>query len=178
MRYESNRCSPSELYHYGVKGMKWGVRKFQQKSQELDAKKVAYKKAKKAYSKSFDKAHARAIGAYSPIKKHRQNAEKRWKDAATKAKQLEAAEKEYKTAKKEFNKNTTVGQKIGRGVSAVSKVLTRVAKDTMTVGQVSERNKHAVDAAQSVLKGDFGSAAISSVYANAANERAKAWSRS
>lgn len=102
-----------ELYHHGVKGMKWGVRKARTKETELGRKKAAYKKAKKEYNKSFNKAYNRAIGAYSPFKKHRENNDKRWADAAKKGEKLNKAKSEYKTAKKEFNKNTTVGQKIG-----------------------------------------------------------------
>ena len=102
-----------ELYHFGVKGMKWGVRKVRQAEADLRAKQSAYKKAKKAYSKSFNKAYGRAIGAYSPVKKHREANDARWKDADKKAAAFEKAKSDYESAKKEFNKNTTVGQKIG-----------------------------------------------------------------
>lgn len=115
-----------ELYHHGVKGMKWGIRKFQKKSKELDSKKSDYKKAKKAYNKSFNKAYSRAIAAYSPIKKHRENNDKRWEDAAKKAEQLNKAKSEYKAAKKEMRQNTTVGQKINLGAKKAMPILKTV----------------------------------------------------
>lgn len=112
-----------ELYHHGVKGMKWGVRKFQAKEAELAKKKTAYKKAKKAYGRSFNKAYNRSITALSPFKKHRENNNKRWADTAQRARNLEKAKNEYKTAKKEFRKHTTTGQKIGIGLRRASKVI-------------------------------------------------------
>ena len=115
-----------ELYHYGVKGMKWGVRKFRQKSAELDKKKASYKKAKKAYSKSFSKAYNRSLAAYSPFKKHLENNSKRWDDAADKAEALKQKKAEYKAAKKEMRQNTTVGQKIHRGAKKAGSILKSV----------------------------------------------------
>lgn len=112
-----------ELYHHGVKGMKWGVRKFQQKSKELDQKKAAYKKAKKSYNKAYNKAYNRSFAAYSPIKKHRENNDKRWDDAFKKGEKAANLKKEYKAAKKEMRQNATVGQKIGRGAKTAGKVL-------------------------------------------------------
>lgn len=117
-----------ELLHYGVKGMKWGVRKFEKKYEELGRKKTEYREAKKAYNKSFNKAYNRAIAAYSPSKKHRDANDKRWNDAAEKAEKLKAAKKEYKDIKKEVRENTTVGQKIGLGVAKVAPVLDKIGK--------------------------------------------------
>ena len=118
----------NELYHYGVKGMKWGVRKFQEKSEALDRKKASYKKAKKAYSKSFNKAYNRSLAAYSPLKKHRQANEKRWSDAQTKAEALKKAKSEYKSAKKELRQNATVGQKIGRGAKKTAGIMVSIGQ--------------------------------------------------
>lgn len=121
-----------ELQHYGVKGMKWGVRKAQKEYAELDRRKAAYKKAKQDYNTAYNKAYNRSAGALSPFKKHRQNAEKRWQDAATKAEKLNAAEKAYKEQKKSVRKNTTVGQKLGRGAKQIPNIMAKVGTAYMT----------------------------------------------
>lgn len=102
-----------ELYHHGVKGMKWGKRRWQNSDGSLtpagqrrynsagDVKttKAAYKQANREYSKSFNKAYNRAAAAYSPFKKHREANDKRWEDAANKAEAANKAQKAYKDAK-------------------------------------------------------------------------------
>ena len=128
-----------ELMHYGVKGMKWGVRKASAKQTtkwgaqkarkeyaELDRREAVLKKAKMDYHEAHRKAYNRSAGALSPFKKHRQNAEKRWENAATKAEKLDAAKKAYKEQKKSVRQNTTIGQKMGRGSKAVGKALSKV----------------------------------------------------
>lgn len=96
-----------ELYHYGVKGMKWGVRKARPQT-DLDRKRAAYKTAKKDYNKSFSKAYNRAAAGYSPFKKHRQANDARWEDAANKAESLNKAKSEYKKAKLDAPSRRTV----------------------------------------------------------------------
>lgn len=95
MEVKVTRINEDELYHYGVKGMKWGVRK---SPEVLDAR-ARYRDAKKDYNQSFNKAYGKAAAAYSPIKKHRQANDARWEDAANKAEALRKAKSDYKQAK-------------------------------------------------------------------------------
>lgn len=90
-----------ELYHYGVKGMKWGVRKDPEYANVRRARQE-YGEAKRAYSKSYNKAYNGSIGSLSPIKKHRQNANQRWEDTANKASEMRAAKQKLKTAEQEY----------------------------------------------------------------------------
>lgn len=92
----------NELYHYGVKGMKWGVRKKYYSAAtaaNLTKKKRAYYDANKAYNRSFNNAYYRSVASLSPVKKHRKANEDRWVDAYNKAQALNKAQKEYKSAK-------------------------------------------------------------------------------
>lgn len=137
-----------ELQHYGVKGMKWGVRKAQKEYAELDRRKAAYKQAKKAYNKSFSKAYNRNAGL-SPFKKQREASAKRWADAYDKADKMNAAKQAYKDQKKAVRKNTTIGQKIGRGARHVPAILGTVGyiyamDQTFYGGQGSKAAKAAV----------------------------------
>lgn len=95
--YEYILTSNGELYHHGVKGMKWGIRK--RRDGDVATARKAYKTAKKEYNKSFNKAYDRAAAAYSPIKKHREANDARWEDAANKAEALRKAKGVYKKAK-------------------------------------------------------------------------------
>lgn len=62
--YEYNMTYPSELYHYGVKGMKWGHRKARN-DEAVSSARQGYKDAKKEFktaSKEYRKAANRAFG--------------------------------------------------------------------------------------------------------------------
>lgn len=116
------------LEHHGIRGQKWGVRRFQNKDGSLkpagekryggdsdvkSAKKSAkaeYKAAKKEYNKSFNKAYNTSANLLNHLtKKGNEKQDKAWGDTYDKLKVMDKAQKGYKKAKekykKEFNKN-------------------------------------------------------------------------
>lgn len=92
-----------ELYHYGVPGMKWGVRKKQYGESDISSDykkaKAAYKTAKKDYNDAFNKYYNKSYQAYSLSKKKRAANDERFADAINKGIALDKAKKSYKSAK-------------------------------------------------------------------------------
>lgn len=149
----------NELYHYGVKGMKWGHRKKYYNSDgtlnKLGQARQNYKTAKKEYSKSFDKAYNRAVAAYSPFKKHRQANDARWEDAANKAEASRKARAEYKQARKEYKDSHPMSPRtktaIKVGAAAVGTVLAVYGAKKASDYLKSEAGKRVYEAGQKVV---------------------------
>lgn len=117
-----------ELAHHGIKGMKWGRRRYQNNdgsltpagrqrySSDVKSAKEAYKQANKDFNKSYNNAYNKSAAGLSPFKKHRQANEKRWEDVADKSQALDEARanlKGAKAARKIERKYDKVGQKLG-----------------------------------------------------------------
>lgn len=146
-----------ELYHYGVKGMKWGKRKALPESDiaaNVRRTKGEYKEAHRAYNKSFNKAYNRSIAAWSPSKKHRQANDKRWEDAADKAEASRKAKDAYKTAKKErkaaiksttadVKKKASISDKMLFNEATMKKAAKYVVDNNMSVEEATKKARNA-----------------------------------
>lgn len=122
------------LVHYGVKGMKWGIRK----NPEVVAARAAYKKAKKDYNNAYFDANNRRADAYSFSAKRRVANQARWENVYDKGKVFDSAQKAYTAAKntakaeakaaraavkaEKQHKEVTKTQPKEKGVKAVEKI--------------------------------------------------------
>ena len=106
----------AELYHYGVKGMKWGKRKATSSGNLSDRQIKKY--AKKAYAKeSYNNNHSTAGKVYDRVTgAHKINADMKYRN--TSKKQNKEAAQKYLT-----NRNKTVKQKVAKGAVSSAKVL-------------------------------------------------------
>lgn len=124
MNYYMSRLPEDELYHHGVKGMKWGVRKkrpntmavARNRSEErlnaidseyrntVKSAKKQYKAVKKEYSRAYNDAYKYSsrhpIGQWTNKNKSAE-ADRRWEKAIDKADAANKAKSQYKQIKRD-----------------------------------------------------------------------------
>lgn len=168
----------NELYHHGVKGMKWGHRKSLPTSSlrnQFDSTKTTYKNAKKAYNKSFDDAYKHRAAAYSFSKERRKANDARWAKTLVDANKLNSAKTDYKKVKverkqkikdtyKSLNKSASLSEKLTYNNATRKKAAKYVVDNGMTVEQAKSRaNKDAIRNTGAILA-TYGTVAAVSLY--------------
>lgn len=172
--------SNEELYHHGVKGMKWGVRKALPQSdisKRYQSTKDAYRSAKKAFNKSYTKADNRRHEVFSLSKKRRAANTARWEDVAAKGQELNKAKTEYKSAKKErknaitktyneLEKKATLGEKLTYNSATRAKAAKYVVDNNMSVADATKKAKGDAWRNSAIMLGAYGAVTVAMLYKN------------
>lgn len=159
------------LEHFGVKGMKWGVRK-----QKVLNAKSEYKKARKAYNKSYNKAYNYSANhPYSQFvtKKGRAESENRWEQASPDADRYNSAKSAYKSAKRErknaikdtykgINKNTSFYEKVMFDDATRKRAAKYVVDNDMSVSEATAKAKGDAVRNTAILLAAYGAVSVAS----------------
>lgn len=185
----NNDFYQNELYHYGVKGMKWGVRRYMNADGSLTSAgrkkygdneygktKLAVKSAKKEYNKSFNKAYN-----YSTTprftKKGKAERDRRWEDTYDKLDKLDKAKADYKQAKSERRANINkTHREINDRASVADRLIFNDATRKKAAKYVVDKNMKVDDAIKkankdalrntAVLIGAYSAVAVATLYKN------------
>lgn len=168
----------NELYHYGVKGMKWGVRKkslpTSSTRNKLDSAKAEYKSAMKAGRKSFAKAYTRSLSALSPSKKQRQRNAERWVKVNDDVNKINYAKANYKNAKNErktelnvarnnVERNTSIGDRLFYNDATRRKAAKYVVDNNMSVAEATKKAKGEAKRNTAIMLAAYGAVTVGSM---------------
>ena len=174
-----------ELYHFGVKGMRWGHRKAVQKSDlrnRYDKAKAEKRNAKKAYNKSFNEAYNRSSNPipYGMTKKGRAKTNAAWEKAYDDAERSRNAKANYKSVKKErkqalnkaykdVNKNSSIGYKLATNDAARKKAAKYIVDNNMTMEQAKKKARGEAVRNTALILSAYGAVKVASLYASRKN---------
>jgi hypothetical protein len=184
--YAIRHSDDGELYHYGVKGMRWGHRKASQPQlstsrirEKYDSAKSDYKNAKKEYNRAFNKSYnytnRHPIGQFVS-KKISAESDKRWEDAVNKADNLRTKKSEYKQIKserkkaikstyKDMQKKASFGEKFMYNDATRKKAAKYVVDNDMSMAEASKRAKSDAKKNTAIILAAYGAVTVSSLYA-------------
>jgi hypothetical protein len=161
-----------ELYHYGVKGMKWGVRRAQKYEKKARIARESAKEWDEIGKAKADKLRSKGKNdkADRVLAKYRDNAKTDRSDAKkyeAKAKQ-ENTKNNFRDARRDVSKSRSTGAKIATNILA-GPFANRTYNSLKAAG-ASDASAAVVTGVTTMLGGPVGHIAVSALYTHAAGK--------
>lgn len=165
-----------ELYHYGVKGMKWGKRKARYETSDIRKRYDQAKANKKAANKTYNKAYNKY--ANNPLNAFTKKGTERWNDVLDKAKAANKADQEYKQVKKarkkaikstarDIERKASFGDKMTYNSATYKKAAKYVVDNNMSVAEATKKAKGDAWKNTAAFVAAYGAVAIGAAAASA-----------
>lgn len=162
-----------ELYHHGVKGMKWGVRKKRLPVSDTRARYDAAKQKKKQAQKEYNKAAGKAMA--NPLNAFTKKGAKRYDIAADKAAKSIEADAAYKVAEakrqtkidkvaRKLRREATVADKLTYNNATRRKAAQYVVDNNMSVAEATKKAKGDAWRNTAIFVGAYAAIAARSLY--------------